>query len=239
MGILQAVSSMSLVNALLISLLLPLAYIFYNLFIHPLCHVPGPLIARISPLWLWYHSWAGDEATTIHPLHKKYGSILRVAPNDVYIGDSRALAPIYSEKGGFRTVRLLVSGYSFLAHASLLQADYLTLTTSTLRHSTLYRLSCDFSSGPSETDMRASWRHVKQGGLPCVVIRPSTSNTQGAAAAWAVPDQVLCTTRRGPSAPQPTSRRALAVPSLFSVPSPPASSGPPYCFLQPHQPQHA
>ncbi|EXJ93954.1 hypothetical protein A1O1_02347 [Capronia coronata CBS 617.96] len=68
---------------------------------HPLSHVPGPLIARLSSLWLTYHAWIGDEATLTKSLHEKYGPIVRTGPNSVDIDDGAALAAIYTEKGGF------------------------------------------------------------------------------------------------------------------------------------------
>lgn len=86
-------------------LLTPLAliatYCFYNLYLHPLASVPGPLLGRISPLWLFYHSYLGDEASTIDRLHKQYGTVLRVGPDEVDISDGSALEPIYNERGGF------------------------------------------------------------------------------------------------------------------------------------------
>lgn len=92
-----------------LSILLPallllsiLALCIYNLYLHPLSHIPGPLICRLSPLWTYYHSYIGDEATLITALHTTYNSpIIRVAPNEICISDGACLAPIYSEKGGF------------------------------------------------------------------------------------------------------------------------------------------
>ncbi|KIW46026.1 uncharacterized protein PV06_01719 [Exophiala oligosperma] len=68
---------------------------------HPLSHIPGPVIARVSSLWLTWHAWIGDEATITDDLHKKYGPIVRTGPNSVDIADGTALATIYTEKGGF------------------------------------------------------------------------------------------------------------------------------------------
>ncbi|KAH0840605.1 hypothetical protein AYO21_03934 [Fonsecaea monophora] len=68
---------------------------------HPLSHIPGPLVPRISSLWLTYHAWIGDEATVVETLHQKYGPIVRNGPNSVDISDGAALAPIYTERGGF------------------------------------------------------------------------------------------------------------------------------------------
>ncbi|KAK1998846.1 cytochrome P450 [Colletotrichum falcatum] len=92
-------------KAALLSGIAPLAiiclYFTFNVFLHPLRKVPGPWIATASPLWLWYHSYVGDETTSIERLHSVYGPVVRIAPNDVDISDGAALAPIYSEKGGF------------------------------------------------------------------------------------------------------------------------------------------
>lgn len=68
---------------------------------HPLSHVPGPVVPRLSSLWLTYHAWIGDEATVTNDLHQKYGPIVRTGPNTVDIADGAALATIYTEKGGF------------------------------------------------------------------------------------------------------------------------------------------
>ncbi|OLN86858.1 Pisatin demethylase 15 [Colletotrichum chlorophyti] len=79
-----------------------LSRITYNIFFHPLRKVPGPWKATASPLWLWYHSYVGKETSAVEALHLAYGPVVRIAPNDVDISDGAALAPIYSEKGGFR-----------------------------------------------------------------------------------------------------------------------------------------
>lgn len=78
-----------------------LTYCFYNLFLHPLSSVPGPWYTHVLPLWLWYHEYVGNESSSVDQLHHVYGPVLRVAPNDIDIKDGAALAPIYSEKGGF------------------------------------------------------------------------------------------------------------------------------------------
>jgi cytochrome P450 len=69
--------------------------------LHPLAHVPGPYLACSSSVWLTYHAWIGDEASTVHALHEKYGPIVRTGPNSVDVSDGAALATIYTEKGGF------------------------------------------------------------------------------------------------------------------------------------------
>ena len=78
------------------------SFCIYQIYFHPLAHIKGPLIPKLTPLWLYYHSYVGDESSVIDRLHKRYGPVLRIAPNEVDISDGAALGPIYSEKGGFR-----------------------------------------------------------------------------------------------------------------------------------------
>jgi cytochrome P450 len=74
----------------------------YRILCHPLSHVPGPWLPACTSTWLNYHAWNGDECTTVHKLHVKYGPVVRTGPNDVDIADGEALNSIYVEKGGFR-----------------------------------------------------------------------------------------------------------------------------------------
>lgn len=81
--------------------LLILARTVYRIFLHPLSHIPGPVLPKITSLWLHYHAYIGNEASTIHRLHAQYGPCVRVAPNEVDIGDADAIHPIYVARGGF------------------------------------------------------------------------------------------------------------------------------------------
>lgn len=91
-------TSTLLLTLLLVSLL---SLTIYRTYLHPLSHIPGPLICRLTPLWTLYHSYIGDECTQIHALHATYGPILRIAPNELSISDGAALNPIYAASGGF------------------------------------------------------------------------------------------------------------------------------------------
>ncbi|KAL1643020.1 hypothetical protein SLS61_009408 [Didymella pomorum] len=81
--------------------LLTFARTLYRIYFHPLSHIPGPILPKITSLWLHYHAYVGDEASTVHRLHAQYGPYLRVAPNEVDIADADAVQPIYVAKGGF------------------------------------------------------------------------------------------------------------------------------------------
>jgi cytochrome P450 len=99
--VLHNVRAHSIVVAILAPLVLLLVRSIYRIFFHPLCHVPGPLLPKISSLWLHYHAYIGDEATTIRQLHAIYGPFVRISPNEVDISDADAIQPIYVSKGGF------------------------------------------------------------------------------------------------------------------------------------------
>ncbi|KAF2114698.1 cytochrome P450 [Lophiotrema nucula] len=73
----------------------------HRIFHHPLHHIPGPLLPKLTHLWLYYHSYVGDEASVIDLLHQTYGPIVRVSPNEVDISDPDAIGSIYVSKGGF------------------------------------------------------------------------------------------------------------------------------------------
>lgn len=81
--------------------LILLSHLLYKTLTHPLNSIPGPWICHLTPLWSWYHSYLGSESSQIRLLHERYGPIIRIAPNEIVISDGRALASIYTEKGGF------------------------------------------------------------------------------------------------------------------------------------------
>ena len=103
MGFVESITAeASLATVVLYASLTSLAaYIIYRTYLDPLSHVPGPLICRLTSFWCWGHSFVGDESRQIQALHERYGPVVRIAPNEVIFSEGEALAPIYSEKGGF------------------------------------------------------------------------------------------------------------------------------------------
>jgi cytochrome P450 len=74
----------------------------YRVFLHPLSHIPGPWHHACTSIPLNFHAYNGTECTAVHYLHRDFGPIVRVGPNDVDIADGDALEEIYVKKGGFR-----------------------------------------------------------------------------------------------------------------------------------------
>ena len=60
-------------------------------FFGPLSKVPGPKLWAISRIPRMYMEWQGEEAAGIAELHKKYGPVVRLAPNEVsFAGGAQA-----------------------------------------------------------------------------------------------------------------------------------------------------
>lgn len=68
----------------------------YNLFFHPLRHIPGPRLARVSRLWSRIGNFHGRKSERIHEAHLKYGSVVRVSPNEISFSDPAAVQDIYT-----------------------------------------------------------------------------------------------------------------------------------------------
>lgn len=74
----------------------------YNLYFHPLAHVPGPFWARISGIPSWYHAIRGDRHIWLWQQFQIYGYKVRSAPNTVLFSGQQAYTDIYSMKSNVR-----------------------------------------------------------------------------------------------------------------------------------------
>lgn len=98
-------SSMQIVTALargmasvLVALVMGLATVaFYRVYLHPLAGIPGPQLAALSSCWYAYQARNGRMLHLGKTLHKKYGPVVRVAPNEVWFDSKDAFRIIYSE----------------------------------------------------------------------------------------------------------------------------------------------
>ncbi|QKD53803.2 cytochrome P450 [Fusarium oxysporum Fo47] len=70
--------------------------ILYNLFFHPLRSYPGPVLAKISIIWSRQANFYGLKYMKIHQAHRKYGSVVRIAPNELSFADPAAVRDIYT-----------------------------------------------------------------------------------------------------------------------------------------------
>lgn len=78
-------------------LTLVLTIIVYRLTLHPLSAVPGPKLAAVSNIWHAYHARNGRMVELGRTLHRQYGPVVRVGPDEVWFDTKEAFQAIYSE----------------------------------------------------------------------------------------------------------------------------------------------
>ncbi|KAK2603434.1 hypothetical protein QQS21_004385 [Conoideocrella luteorostrata] len=67
----------------------------WRLHFHPLAKFPGPKLAAVSDAWYVFHSLAGKWPWVVENAIKKYGDVVRVAPNELAFATPQAFADIY------------------------------------------------------------------------------------------------------------------------------------------------
>ncbi|KAI1356967.1 benzoate 4-monooxygenase cytochrome P450 [Xylaria sp. FL0043] len=87
--------------SLLVSILF-LSIIIYNIFFHPLAHIPGPFWARATGFPSWYHAITGNRHIWLLKQFELYGPRVRPEPNTVLFRDAEAYRDIYSMKSNVR-----------------------------------------------------------------------------------------------------------------------------------------
>lgn len=92
-------------NVPLLLLVVILANLLYNRFRPGLRHIPGPELAKYTRLWRLYNVFKGNAHITAIGLHRKHGSLVRIGPNHVSVGDPKEIQKIYGLKTGFTKVR--------------------------------------------------------------------------------------------------------------------------------------
>ena len=73
----------------------PILRAFYNIYFHPLSKVPGPYAWSASRLPFIYSLLKGTLIHDIQKLHRKYGPILRIAPDEVTFAQPEAWSDIF------------------------------------------------------------------------------------------------------------------------------------------------
>jgi hypothetical protein len=67
----------------------------YKLYQDPLRDIPGPFVARFTRWWYFWRVYRGNFEEDNLALHRKYGSIVRIAPNQYSIDDPSSIKTIY------------------------------------------------------------------------------------------------------------------------------------------------
>lgn len=81
-------------------LLLFVGRLLYNAFLHPLASFPGPRLWGASDLPSILSSVQGNIVWDVAKLHDKYGSVVRIAPNELSYNTAQAWNDIYTARPG-------------------------------------------------------------------------------------------------------------------------------------------
>lgn len=76
-----------------------------NKFQSGLTSIPGPPVAGYTKLWRLYNVWKGSAHLDAIKLHKKYGNLVRIAPNVVSVADPKWISVFYGAKEDYIKVR--------------------------------------------------------------------------------------------------------------------------------------
>lgn len=76
-------------------------YAFYNRYFHPLAKVPGPYWASITPFWLAWQSYKQRRPRLDIDLHKRYGSVVRIRPNEVLFSNPEYFKAVHGAGSKF------------------------------------------------------------------------------------------------------------------------------------------
>ncbi|KAF2201393.1 cytochrome P450 [Delitschia confertaspora ATCC 74209] len=95
---------MVLFITLLSSVAIWVTWAFYRLYLHPLKAVPGPWLAALSTYYEMYYDLAkgGRLPWKLIELHKHYGPIVRIGPNEVHINDPDFVVRFFSSSNANR-----------------------------------------------------------------------------------------------------------------------------------------
>ncbi|KAK2602625.1 hypothetical protein N8I77_009141 [Diaporthe amygdali] len=92
LGSLFMIASLSLIGYLL-------SHVIYNVFFHPLRKFPGPFWMKASRISYCYRLVTGRLPFDVLELHRQYGEVVRIAPNELVFANAQAWKDIMGHRG--------------------------------------------------------------------------------------------------------------------------------------------
>lgn len=81
------------------------AYAYYQLYLHPLAKYPGPPLAALTEFWHAYVCSTMRRPEYMRAAHEKYGDIIRIGPNMLYINTADSINEIYRNRDFLKAPR--------------------------------------------------------------------------------------------------------------------------------------
>ncbi|PYH84679.1 cytochrome P450 [Aspergillus uvarum CBS 121591] len=78
---------------------LALCSFFVKRLYSPIAKIPGPWLTKFTSLPIKYHEFTTNRRMYIHQLHKRYGPVVRLAPNEASFASLDAIREIYASGG--------------------------------------------------------------------------------------------------------------------------------------------
>ena len=77
---------------------------------HHLRTVPGPLLAKFTPLYRIWTAATGKQFVIHQELHNAYGPVVRIGPNYVSVSEAASITDIYGIASKFYKVSCISTG---------------------------------------------------------------------------------------------------------------------------------
>ncbi|CAG8126418.1 unnamed protein product [Penicillium salamii] len=74
-------------------------YFLVRGFFSPLSNIPGPWYTRFTSLWIKYQEFTANRRESVHHMHKVYGPVVRLSPNEISFTSLEAIKEIYASGG--------------------------------------------------------------------------------------------------------------------------------------------
>ncbi|KAI0536530.1 putative cytochrome P450 [Xylaria digitata] len=120
----KSLAAVSLAIGIVLSIL---GRALYNVFLHPLRKYPGPLIHRMTIIPRALYQTRGRLPFHVSDLHRRYGPVVRIAPNELAFSSPEGWRDIYGHKPGQEEFPKYHEHYRIFKHVptSITNADSL------------------------------------------------------------------------------------------------------------------
>ena len=91
----------TLANVVVLLFLAVISRAIYRRYFHPLANYPGPVFCSLTRLWKVWSVYKGHTEADYIALHRRYGPVVRVAPNELSFSSPNAAREILAPGTGF------------------------------------------------------------------------------------------------------------------------------------------